>query len=180
MNNAETGYQRFLDGDKEAFAAVIEAYRSHLTYFIFGYVKNASAAEELAEDTFVELILHPHRYRRGSSLKTFLFAIGRNKAVNYVKYHARHPVIDFDELPELPDTAFPEEQLLQKEKYRELYAAMMELKEEYRTALWLVYFENMSNQDAARVMKKNRKQIENLLFRAKRSLQEKLGKEWSE
>jgi len=41
----------------------------------------------------------------------------------------------------------------------------------------LVYIENFSNQEAAAVMKKSLRQIENLLYQAKRSLRSELEKE---
>ena len=41
----------------------------------------------------------------------------------------------------------------------------------------LVYFEDLTYEDAARVMKKNRKQVANLLYRAKEKLRTILGKD---
>ena len=41
----------------------------------------------------------------------------------------------------------------------------------------LVYFEEYSYEDAARIMKKNRKQIDNLLYRAKNTLRDMIGEE---
>ena len=39
-----------------------------------------------------------------------------------------------------------------------------------RTVVYLIYFENMSYDEAARVMKKSKKQVDNLLYRAKNQL----------
>ena len=47
-----------------------------------------------------------------------------------------------------------------------------------RLAVHLVYFEELSYEEAARVMKKNKKQIDNLLYRAKSLLRSELGKEY--
>ncbi len=46
-----------------------------------------------------------------------------------------------------------------------------------RLAVHLVCFENLSYAEAARVMKKNRKQIDNLLYRAQNTLRTVLGRE---
>ena len=43
--------------------------------------------------------------------------------------------------------------------------------------LYLVYFENFSNEQAAKVMKKSKRQVENLIYRAKQSLKTELDKE---
>ena len=41
----------------------------------------------------------------------------------------------------------------------------------------LIYFENMTYDEAAKVMKKNRKQVDNLLYRGKKELGIILGKD---
>ena len=56
-------------------------------------------------------------------------------------------------------------------------AAVAMLSEEMRDAVHLIYFEEMSYEDAARVMRKTRKQVDNLLYRAKKELRMILGKE---
>ena len=49
-------------------------------------------------------------------------------------------------------------------------AALAQLPEDQRTAIHLVFFAQMSYADAARVMKKSEKQVDNLLYRAKKAL----------
>ena len=49
--------------------------------------------------------------------------------------------------------------------------------EEYHQILWLVYFEEFTNKDVESIMKKNSRQITNLLYRAKKSLKDELQKE---
>ena len=46
-----------------------------------------------------------------------------------------------------------------------------------RTAVHLIYFEDMTYEEAARILKKNRKQVDNLLYRAKKELRAILGKD---
>ena len=54
---------------------------------------------------------------------------------------------------------------------------MNKLKPEYRQVLWLVYFEEMSNKEAAAVMKKSVHNIEVLVSRARKSLRKQLKTE---
>lgn len=54
---------------------------------------------------------------------------------------------------------------------------MSKLKPEYRQVLHLAYFEDFNNGQTAKIMKKNKRQIENLLYRAKLSLKDELNKE---
>ena len=64
--------------------------------------------------------------------------------------------------------------MLKKERDKVLYLALDRLKDEYRQILYLIYFEDMSIEDAARVMKKTRKQIYNLILRSKEALKKEL------
>lgn len=43
--------------------------------------------------------------------------------------------------------------------------------------MYLTVFEELTNEEAARVMKKNKRQIENLVYRAKKALKSELEKE---
>ena len=46
-----------------------------------------------------------------------------------------------------------------------------------REALWLIYFEDLSYDDTAKIMKVNQKKIDNLLTRGRKQLKEELEKE---
>lgn len=70
-----------------------------------------------------------------------------------------------------------EERFLADERKRAVNAALERLSEEMRTVVHLVYFEELSADEAAKVMKKSRKQIYNLLYRAKDALRAILGEE---
>ena len=64
-----------------------------------------------------------------------------------------------------------------EERKRQLYEAMEKLKDDYREALYLVYFEDMSYRQAASVMGKSESQITKLVYRGKQSLKIILEKE---
>ena len=73
---------------------------------------------------------------------------------------------------ELSDT-----ELARKERNRQLYNGLEKLKAEYREALYLVYFEEMSYRNAAKVMNKSEGQITKLVYRGKQSLKAILEQE---
>lgn len=101
MDNGAASYRRFIDGDQEAFGEIVDLYRENLIFFIHRYVNDLDTAEDLAEDAFVELIVHPERFEGKSSLKTFLFAIARNKAVDWLRKHKRMKPVPLDEVGEI-------------------------------------------------------------------------------
>ncbi len=177
MDNGESSYRRFLDGDESAFEDLMKQLFHSLVFFICGYVHDIHAAEDLAIDVFSELIVHRHRYNFKVTLKTYVFMLGRSRALDYIK-HKR--VISFVELTEAEDVADEktlEELVLKDARKRAVHGALEKLPESMRTAIHLIYFEEMTYEEAAKVMKKNRKQVDNLLYRAKKELRILLGED---
>ena len=169
-------YRRFLDGDQTAFAEIIEAYRDPVTFFIQRYVHDICIAEDLAADVFMQLVVSPQKYNFKSSLKTYLFVMARSRALDYLRRQKRHPSVPLEDAAEaLADTQDLEEHVLRNEEKRRLHEAIGQLPEPQQIAVHLVYFEDYSYDDAARIMKKTRKQIDNLLYRAKQALRSLLG-----
>ena len=112
----------------------MDAYRDRLIFFIKGYVRSAEEAQDIAMDTFVEILVHPGRFRFKSSFKTYIYSVARHKAMD-------------------------------------------RLNNDYRTVLYLVYFEEVDGDGAAKIMGKSKKQLANLLYRAKQALKTELEKE---
>lgn len=177
MDNGASSYRHFLEGDENAFSEILDMYRDNLIFFINRTVNNLSISEEIAADAFSELLVHPKRYDFSVSLKTYIFAIAHNKMVSYIRKASRFAMVTYDEAPakSLEYASF-EENIIKEEQKRILHNALLELPEDYRTALHLVYFDDMSYADAAKVMRKNVKQITNLVYRAKNSLRSILEK----
>ena len=177
MRNGDSSYRRFLAGDENAFVEIVDEYREGLIFFLYRYVGDLHAAEDLAEDVFVEVLLHPKRFRFQCALKTWLFTIGHNKSVDFLRKTSRLQVVPLDEAERLAEVSNLEDAVLDSEEKRLLNGALGEISEDYRMALHLVYFEDLSHEEAARVMKKNRKQVENLVYRGKQSLRKILERE---
>lgn len=176
MNSGESSYRRYLDGDKSGFDEIIDLYHDSLIYFLKRYVMNEQDAEDLAADTFLEMLIHPSRYSFKSSLKTYVFSIARHKAIDYMRKHKREISPE-----EWDESAFADGDSAAKtaeknETRREIAEAMSRINGEYREILVLIYYEGLSGDEAAEVMKKNKKQMSNLLYRAKAALKNELTK----
>ena len=98
--DGESLYRQYLLGEKTAFDGIVELYRENLIFFINRYTGDLDAAEDLSQDAFLELLLHPKRYDFRVSLKTYLFTIARNKAFNYLKKRGR--IVYSDEVGGIP------------------------------------------------------------------------------
>lgn len=178
MDNGASSYRRFLEGDESAFDEILKAYRDSLIFFINRYVQDIAAAEDIAIDTFMELIIHRHRYNFRTTLKTYLFMMGRSRALDYIKHRDKLEIVNLADVEtELADYRSLEETVLANERKRIVSQALEKLPDDMRIAVHLTYFENMSYEETAKIMKKNRKQVDNLLYRAKTALRSIIGKE---
>ena len=178
MDNGASSYRRYLEGELSAFEEIIDEYREGLIFFINRYVCDLDLAEDIAADTFAILLTKPEKYNFSVSLKTYIYTIGKNRAIDILRKRKRHGTVSLDLIP--ADTVSEEsfiEDVLRDEEKRRLHNAINRLKKEYREAVHLVYFENMSVSDAAAVMGRGKKQVENLLYRARKALKETLGSE---
>ena len=178
MESGESSYRRFLDGDESAFDDIVKQLFHSLVFFINGYVHDVYAAEDIAIDVFSELIVHKHRYNFKVSLKTYLFMLGKSRALNFLKRKKVIATTDISELSDIADeTTLLEELVLKEERKRIVNTAITNLPQDMREVVHLIYFEDMSYAEAANIMKKNKKQIDNLLYRAKNELRLILGED---
>lgn len=178
MDNGAGSYRRFLDGDDKGIAEIVGDYKDGLILYLNGYVNNIFIAEELTEDTFFRLITKKPRFSGKSTFKSWLYAIGRNVAVDYIRHNSKMlstPIEDMENY--LSEEESLEQSYIKEERKIMVHKALSELSADYRTILWLVYFEGFSNKEAAVVLRKNQRQVKNLLYRAKQSLKSKLEKE---
>lgn len=179
MDNGEINYRRFLEGDEEAFDGIMREYFDSLIFFINRYVEDLYAAEDIAIDVFAYIAANKRAYNFKASLKTYIFMIGRSRALNYIK---RRKKLTFSALQDAEgltaEQSAVENQVLADEKKRNVNRALSQLPDDMRLAVHLVYFEELSYSDAAMVMKKSKKHIDNLLYRAKGILRAELKKEY--
>lgn len=163
-------YRDYLDtGSEDALRELLLRHREGLTLFLYSYVRDMDDAEELMLDAFAAAAARTSIFAGRSSFRTWLFAIGRHLALRALR---RRRTPDVPEPPQ--DGGSPETALLRSERDRQLYAALERLHPDYRQTLYLLYFEDMDAEEAARVTGKSKKQIYNLTERGKKALRSEL------
>lgn len=172
-------YRRFLDGDESGFDEILKLYHDSLIFFIHRLVNNYETAEDLAADTFMELLVHKNRYRFKSSFKTYLFSIARHKAIDYIRRESRYSSIsvDSEDVRDLADFHSMEQQIIATDEKKRIQKLISTLAEDYATYLHLFYFEELTLDETAKIMKKNKKQMANIAYRAKKALEDAMRKE---
>ena len=174
----EESYAAFCAGETASFDTIMRELQQPLTFFIHGYVRSYETAEDLAEETFVELLVHKGRFRGQSSLKTYLFSVARHKAIDYIRRDQRRSDVPLDEIIEQANEDLsPEEQMIAQERSNVISGAIDTLSKEYQEVLRLLYVERLQYDEIADIMKKSKKQIDNLAYRARNALRAALGRE---
>lgn len=170
----ERNYRMFLEGDNQGFENLVLEYKDSLIYFINRYIQDLFLAEDLAQDAFVEIYVHKERFQFLVSFKTYLFSIGKHKAIDYIRKHGR--VIPVEEYPWKSEEQGLEEKLIQEEEKRLLYQTIKQLKPDYQAALYLIDYERHSYAETAKILHKTEGQIKILIYRARKALAKQLKK----
>ncbi len=176
MDNGASSYLRFLNDDKEGFVELVKEYKDGLVLFLNCYTNDIHIAEEAADETFLKLYVDKPKYKSEYSFKTWLYAIGKNTALNYIKKHRKHRFEPIEDYYYLSDNIDIEAEYIQNEENLRIHRAIRNLKKEYARVLYLVYFEDLTNSETAEVMGKSLKQISDLIYRAKNALKSELEK----
>ena len=179
MEHGTKNYRRFREtGDETGLVEVIREYKNGLMLYLNTFVGNLDTAEELAIDTFALLGTKKPADKGKGSFKTWLYTIGRNLAIDFLRQRERRHELPLEDYVEMPDEG---QNLLasyiKEEQKLRLHQAMAKLKPEYRQVLWLRFFEDLSGKEAAAVMKKSVHATEMLLSRAKKELKNELERE---
>lgn len=170
-------YQRYLSGDDSALAQIICAFKDGLILYLNSYVKDITVAEELTEETFVKLVLKRPKFSGNASFKTWLYTIGRNVALDYLR-RSKKSEVSFEDCPEICDEEKDlERSYIQQEERILVHRAVRKLKREYQQILWLIYFEGFSHKEAARILGKTTHNVETTASRARQALKIKLLEE---
>ncbi len=147
--------------------------------FIYKTVLDFQLSEDVAQDCFVELWIHSQRFARKSSLKTYLYSMGRKKAINALRKKSRS---DFSNSMDsiLTDGDPVLESILLTERDTKIWTAMRSLPTEQMEIVYLRYFEQMNYKDIERVLGITTKKLYKLSKQIKSSLRDLLGESTEE
>lgn len=169
-------YKEFLNGNEEAFNNIIRKYRKPLISFIMRFIKNIEVAEDIAQDTFVYVLMNKTEYDFKYSLKTYLYTIAKCRAINYLKRERK--VVSYDEayMREKEET-YIDEDLIKEENKKEIYEAIGKLKKSYQIVIYLKDIEGLKYKEISRILNKTVPQLKMMTHRARKSLEKTMRKE---
>ena len=170
-----TLYKMFLKGNDNAFNELIKRYRKPLTRFIIRYVKNLDIAEDIAQDSFVYMIMNKVDYDFKYSFRTYLYTIAKSRALNYVKKMKKIVSIE-DVSIYIDEEQNIEENYMKKEEILQLNNAILRLKKEYQIIIYLYDFPCVKYREIIEILNQGMSKNKMMIHRAKKAL-EKILKE---
>jgi RNA polymerase sigma-70 factor (ECF subfamily) len=140
--------------------------------------RNRADAEDLVQDTFVKALRFEDRFVPGTNLKAWLFTILHNTWKNQLRGAAREPVDVDSDLVEKGGGAgleTPERILLRATLDADLQAALDELPDAFREAVWLRDVEEFTYAEIAAMLGVPVGTVMSRISRGRRMLARKLG-----
>ena len=167
--------RRVLDGDREAFAELVEQYHRLVCHIAGHYMKNPDEVDDVAQEVFFRSYRALDRYNPEYRFSTWLSGITRNHCLDLLRKNSRVTVVDFDECAWLAaDRHTPEEAWLEQEEREELREAVEDLPDNYREVITMYHGEELSYQAMAERMDKPLSIVKNRLMRARRLLEKRM------
>ena len=162
-----------MEMDPAVFGTLIDEHGAALVLYARQWT---IAPEDVVQEAFLKLWNNPSQVRHGVALRGWLMRVATNLAIDRAR---RKQASNIEEEVEIaapgPDAL---DQVLGDRSANEINSALARLPERQRLALSLVYFESMSNIEAAKAMEVSIEAVESLLARGRRALKADLKDRW--
>lgn len=176
---------RVKQGDWSAFEELVNKYKQPVTNLIYRTLPDATEAEDLAQNVFLQVFKSAHRYEVSAKFTTWLYTIARNLCLNEIRRRSRHPAESLDAAhPEHEDqparqfedvrTFSPPDNVLHTELEDKIEEALTRLPENQRTALLLYRQKELSYEDISGVLGCSLSATKSLIHRARETLKQQL------
>jgi RNA polymerase sigma-70 factor, ECF subfamily len=170
---------QLLQGDVDAFEQLYDRHSRIVYALVLRIVQQASTAEEVVQDVFLQLWRNARRYdtRRGPFVP-WLMALARNRALDHLRLKSerqRRREDQTEELPPVIEVPQFETALDEKRRAERVRAIMGSLNPQQKKVIELAYFEGLSHTEIAETLKEPlgtvKSWIRNGLLRLKEGLQ---------
>lgn len=148
-------YNKYMNGEKDAFETLYNKYKNKIQYFIFNIVKSYEKAEDITQEVFIYIL--QNKVRENCSFKYYIYLVARSRAYNYINQEKRrteinekYSLLDSEEIQkDISD-------LIEKqEREKELTEAINMLDDKYKNAIYLTKIEGLSYKETAEILRTN-------------------------
>jgi RNA polymerase sigma-70 factor, ECF subfamily len=176
--------------NKDAIEYLVNNYQKKVIKTAYYFLSNMEDAEDLSQEVFLEILKSISRYKKNSSLYTWVYRITVNKSLDHLRRQKRKKILQTagtflnissdgtnrDEIRLVTMDTRNED----KEKRKILDNAVNSLPENQKIAFLLNKYEELAYKDIAEIMNLSISSVESLIHRAKLNLQKKLVNYFSE
>jgi RNA polymerase sigma-70 factor (ECF subfamily) len=174
MDQERAWIEQALQGDGQAFGKLVQAYERpvyNLTYRMLG---DAAEAEDAAQETFLRAYAKLASYQPGRKFVNWILSIASHHCIDRLRRRKRAPQLSLDgPLPPLwlaSDAPQPEQVVGKSQMREQVRQVLNTLPPNYRAAVVLRYWYNMSYNEIAGVMETTESAIKSRLHRARRMM----------
>lgn len=169
-------YKEYLDGNKEAFELLYNKYKEKVQYFVYNIVKDYQKAEDITQDTFVYVM--QNKIKDGYTFKYYIYLVAKSRAYNSIITEKKRTTINKTYLlHELSNVEQDVADVVTKnEKKKDIIAAINELEDRYKNAVYLTQIEKLTYQETAQILGESIQNVKNLVHRGKKELRKILIK----
>jgi RNA polymerase sigma-70 factor (ECF subfamily) len=171
--NIATILKQINQGNKQAYAEIVEHYQHSLFAYLGRMGISQGMAEELAQETFLRAWQNLERFDPNkAAFSTWLFTIARRLALNELSRFAYKYESSGGEYIEstMDDNQTPGEDLTQQQQKQILTQALLKLPLDQRNLLALAYVQELELADIARIEDCPVGTIKSRLYRARQTL----------
>lgn len=153
--------------------SLMRTYGNDVLRTAYMYVKDIHTAEDIFQEVFIKVNSNLHNFQGNSSIKTWIIRIAINTCKDYLKSAYSRRIVPMEEF--LEDSIIAEDNYADIERQETIQSvkdAVMELPEHYKDVIMCVYFQEMSMDQAAKMLELPVGTIKSRLARAKEKLKE--------
>lgn len=181
----EISLEALIAGDRAEFARLVDVYSSPIYRLGLRMLGNPQDAEDVLQNTFLNVLTHITEFEGRSSLATWLYRIAANEALMLLR--RKKPEVNLDDFETDEDaedllptqfvdwSALPEDQLLSGEGKQFLDGAIQTLPEPLRLVFLLRDVEGLSIRETAEALNLTETNVKTRLLRARLFLREQLS-----
>lgn len=134
-------------GDRGAFSELVCLHSRGVTRVIFRMCSDLQLAEDAAQETFLQAWQHLPSYRPGMPLRSWLYRIAVNAAIDILRRNKRILPSSLEDMPLQDPAPGPETIATREERIAFIQKAVLSLPEASRAVLLLREYEEMSYQE---------------------------------
>jgi RNA polymerase sigma-70 factor (ECF subfamily) len=171
-------------GSDVAFDWLVTYYHASVYNVIYGILSDRSDAADVTQEVFLKAFRGIAAFRRGSSLKTWLYRIAVRESLNHRRWWHRHcrneisldtPLRENQPVTQIEDSdATPFEQLAARETQAAVQNALAQIPDVYRSAVILRDLEGLSYEEVAEVLETSIATVKTRILRGRRALKQLL------